>query len=176
MVDARLLSEKVLAELQYDYRDFSIDHFIHWLEQKKGRRIFSTPYDFPAGMFGAWFTDDEEPNEYIFYRNNVPPIYQIHNQLHELAHFLLDHPTIHINRRFLAEVLRAERELPFNEYALLRSTDKRTDERYVRELEAETLASVFQEKVLRSSQRDRLTSGISSDNHIANYLEHLGMI
>jgi len=66
--------------------------------------------------------------------------------------------------------------LPFNEYALLRSTDKRTDERYIRELEAETLASVIQEKVIRSSQLDQLTSGISSDKNIANYLEHLGMI
>jgi len=176
VVDARLLSEKVLAELQYDYRYFSIDHFIHWLEQKKGRKIFSTPHDFPAGSFGTWFTDAEEPYEYIFYRNNVPPIYQIHNQLHELAHFLLGHPTIHITRKFLAEVLRGERELPFNEYALLRSTDKRTDERYIRELEAETLASVIQEKVIRSSQLDQLTSGISSDKNIANYLEHLGMI
>ena len=111
-MDARTLSEKVLAELDYDFRDFSIDHFIHWVEQKKGRKILLTPFDFSIGSFGTWFTDDEEPKEYIFYRNNIPSIYQIHNQLHELAHFLLDHPTVHINRGILAAVLKGDRELP----------------------------------------------------------------
>lgn len=175
-MDARMLSEKILTELQYDFQAFSIDHFIHWVEQKKGRQIFSTPLNLPAGLYGAWFTDDEEPNEYIFYRKNVPPIYQIHNQLHELAHFLLGHPTVHITRDFLAKVLRGEKELPFNEYALLRSTEKRTEESYIREVQSETLASVIQEQVIRHSQLEQLTRGISSDKNIANYLEHLGMI
>lgn len=174
-MNARTLSEKVLAELEYDFRAFSIDHFIHRVEQKKGRKILLIPFKYPAGSFGTWFTDDEEPNEYIFYRSNVPPIYQIHNQLHEIAHFLLGHPTLHINRKILAEVLRGERELPFREYALLRSNNSSTGEKYIREVEAETLASVIQERVIRHAQLDRLTRGISSDKNIANYLEHLGM-
>jgi hypothetical protein len=175
-VNPREQTEKILSELQYDFRVFTIDHFIRWIEQKKGRQIFSNPLKLPAGLYGAWFTDDEEPNEYIFYRENVPPIYQIHNQLHELAHFLLGHPTIHINREILAAVLSGVRELPFNEYALLRSTEKSIDEKYIREIESETLASVIQEQVIRHSQLEQLTHGISSDKNIANYLQHLGMI
>lgn len=175
-MDARVRAERVLTELQYDFRAFSIEDFIHWVEQKTGRQIFSIPMDMPAGMYGAWFTDDEEPYEYIFYRNSSYPIHQIHNQLHELAHFLLGHPTVHITRKYMAEFLRGMKELPLNEYALLRSTEKRTDESYIREVESETLASVIQEQVIRHSQLEQLARGISSDLTIANTLKHLGMI
>lgn len=175
-MNPREQTEKILSELQYDFRDFTINQFIRWIEQKRGRQIFLNPLRLPAGLFGAWFTDDEEPNEYIFYRDNVPPIYQIHNQLHELAHFLFGHPTIHINREILAAVLSGKRGLPFNEYALLRSTEKSVDEKSIREIEAETLASVIQEQVIRHSQLEQLTRGISSDKNIANYLAHLGLI
>ena len=101
-MNPRLQSEKILADLQYDFRDFTIEHFINWVGELKGRRIFSFPLKMPAGLFGAWLSDGEEPNEYIFYRANVPPMYQIHIQLHELAHILLEHPTLRITRKLLA--------------------------------------------------------------------------
>lgn len=72
MVNPRLKSEKILADLQYNFQDFTIEHFIKWIGELKGRRILSYPLNMSAGLFGAWLTDDEEPNEYIFYRADVP--------------------------------------------------------------------------------------------------------
>jgi hypothetical protein len=176
VVNPRLQSEKILVDLQYDFRDFTIEHFIKWIGELKGRRILSFPLKMPAGLFGAWLTDDEEPNEYIFYRADVPPMYQIHIQLHELAHLLLGHPTLHITRELLAAALSGQGELPFNELARLRSTVKPEDSRSIREVESEILASVIQEQIIRYSQLKQLTRGISSDRNIANYLKDLGMI
>jgi hypothetical protein len=175
VVNPRSHSEKVLAELQYDFRNFTIEHFIQWVGDLKGRQILSIPLAMPIGLFGAWLSDDEEPNEYIFYRHNVPPIYQIHIQLHELAHFLLGHPTLHINREILASALSGKGDLPFNELTRLRSAGKPEDSRSIREVESEILASVIQEQIIRHSQLEQLTRGISSDKNIANYLKHLGM-
>lgn len=114
----------------------------------------------PIGLFDAWFSDDEEPNEDIFYHYNVAPMHQIHIQLHELAHFLLGHPTLHINREILATALRGKGDLPFNELTRLRSTAKPEDSRAIREVESEILASVIQEQIIRHSQLEQLTRGI----------------
>ena len=174
-MNPRSQSEKILAELQYDFRSFTIEDFIRWIGEIKGRQIISIPLKMPIGMFGAWLSDDEEPNEYIFYRDHVPPMYQIHIQLHELAHLLLGHPTLHINRETLAAALNGKRELPFNELAQLRSTEKTEDEKSLYELESETLASIIQEQIIRHSKLEQLTRGISSDKNIAKYLRHLGL-
>lgn len=163
-------AEKILAELQYDFRSFTIEHFINWVGGRKGRQIYAIPRDLPVGLFGAWFTDDLEPNEYIFYRMNASPMHQIHMQLHELAHFLFGHPTIHINREKLAASIHDKSPLPFNELVLYRSTKKSEIE-----TEAEILASLIQEQVIRHSHLDQLTGGISSDENIARYLDDLGM-
>ena len=151
MVNPRSQSEKVLAELQYDFRNFTIEHFLQWIGDLKGRRILSIPLEMPIGLFGAWLSDDEEPNEYIFYRQNVPPIYQIHIQLHELAHFLLGHPTLHINREILASALDGKGVLPFNQLAQLRSAARSESDKSILEVESETLASVIQEQIIRLS-------------------------
>lgn len=164
-------AEEILADLNYDFRNFTIENFILWLGERKGRQIISIPRKMPAGMFGAWFTDDVEPNEYIFYRINASPMLQIHIQLHELAHFLFGHPTIHIPRQSIAASIHDGAPLPFKDLVLTRSTKK---SKY--ETEAETLASMIQQQAIRHSNLYHLVGGISSDKNIAKYLDDLGMI
>lgn len=164
-------AEKILVELHYDFRSFTIGHFIHWIGGLKERHIISIPWKMPPGMFGAWFSDDVESNEYIFYRINALPILQVHIQLHEVAHFLFGHPTVHINREKIAASIRNKTPLPFTELVLCRSTKKSAIE-----TESEILASMIQEQAIRHSHLDQLTSGISSDENIARYLNDLGMI
>lgn len=163
-------AENILAGLNYDFRGFTIENFITWLGERKGRQIISIPRKMPAGMFGAWFTDDAEPNEYIFYRINASPMLQIHIQLHELAHFLFGHPTVHITRQHLTASVRNDAPLPFKDLVLTRSTKKSEIE-----TEAETLASMIQRQAIHHSHLDQLTGGISSDKNIARYLDDLGM-
>ena len=163
-------AEKILSELQYDFRSFSIEHFINWVGGKRDRQIISIAWKMPAGLFGAWFSDDVEPNEYIFYRINATPMLQIHIQLHEIAHFLFGHPTLRINREKIAASINDKTPLPFNELVLCRSTKKSEIE-----TESEVLASMIQKKAIRYSHLDQLTGGISSDKNIARYLDDLGM-
>ena len=163
-------AKKILSELNYDFRAFTIEHFISWIERVKHRKIVLIPWVMPSGMFGAWMSDGDEPREYIFYRDNVPSIHQIHIQLHELAHYLCGHPTKSITRKTLRESRDGTRELPFDELVKLRSP-----ELSAYEFEAETLASIIQEQVIRHSQLQELTRGTSSDKNIAKYLKDLGL-
>jgi len=161
---------KILSDLNYDFDDFTINHFSDWIGDLKGRTIIRIAWDMPPGLFGAWMSDGDEPREYIFYRRNASPLHQIHIQLHELAHFLCGHPTKLITRNYLQESKDGIVALPFNDLVKLRSPNL---SHY--ELEAEYLASLIQEQVIRHAQLQQLTKGISSDEKIASYLKDLGL-
>lgn len=164
-------ARKILGELNYDFRAFTIDHFIRWIETVKGRKIILHPWEMPSGMFGAWMSDGDGPREFIFYRNDVPRIHQIHIQLHELSHFLCGHPTKSITKKAIRDSRAGGSDLPFDELVKLRSP-----EMSVYEHEAESLASLIQDQVIRYSHIEQLTKGGSSDEKIADYLKDLGLI
>jgi hypothetical protein len=163
-------AKKILNELNYDFRAFTIDHFIGWIEELKQRKIVLIPWKMPSGMFGAWMSDGDEPREYVFYRDNITRLHQIHTQLHEISHFLCGHPTKLITRARLKESKEGIRELPFDELVKLRSQDINAFE-----YQAESLASLIQEQVIRFTQIEQLTRGISSDQKIAEYLTDLDL-
>ncbi len=168
-MDAKSNAEKILTELRYDFSTFTIEGFIAFVGKTKMREIMTIPWDMPPTLFGAWMSDDEEPREYIFYRDNVPWIHQVHIQLHEVSHFLLGHPTLHINRKKIAEVLERKTSLPFGDLPRLRSSDK-TD----LEIQAEYLAALIQKAVIKNSSMDRLIKDLSSETKLANFLKTLG--
>ncbi len=169
-MNMRTKAERILQELGYDFRTFTIEGFIHYIGQAKGREIITTPWSMPPTLFGAWMTDDEEPKEYVFYRDNVPLIHQIHIQLHEISHFLLGHPTLHINRKTIASVLEGTTSLPFVESPRLRSPRKADYE-----IQAETLANLIQKRVIQNSQLDQLLSDLSSEEKLAYFLKTMGL-
>ena len=169
-MNAKQKAEKIVKELKFDFRSFTIDRFIRSVEEFKHCRIKMRPWSMPSGMFGAWMTDSESGDEYIFYRDDVPPIHQIHIQLHELAHLLLDHSTLKITQDTVVNSITGEVILPFFQLAQLRSADISQTE-----LEAEILASMIQEQVIHHDQLEQLMKGTSSDKNIANYLKDLGI-
>jgi hypothetical protein len=162
---------KILGDLNYDFRQFSIEHFIHWVENQKQCQIKLIPWLMPSGLFGAWMTDGDELIEYIFYRNDGPQIHQIHIQLHELAHFLCGHPTAVITRKDLQSYKAGYLDLPFTELTQLRSP--KLD---LFEFEAEFLASLIQEQAIHHSRLQKLIGGISSDQKLADQLKDLGLV
>ena len=170
-MDPKMVASLKLKSLQYDFRSFTIDDFIAWIEKDRGRRILMIPWKMPASQFGAWMTDGEQPTEYIFYRNDVPKIHQVHIQLHELAHLLLGHPTLEITSNMLGKSWKGTEELPFPSLTRLRS-----DEKSQIEAEAELLAGMIQEQVIRQSELRRLLEGGSSNSDVAEYLQGLGML
>ncbi len=169
-MNAKLIAEKALKELQYDFRAFSIQGLICHISKLKRREIITIPWVMPATVFGAWMSDDEEPKEYIFYRDNAPVIHQIHIQLHELSHLLLGHPTLRINQKKIAEVFEKKGSLPFADLPRLRSP-KQTEW----EIQAEVLATLIQERVIQNSNMDQLLNDLSSEEKLANFLKTMGM-
>ena len=169
-MEPKLNAERILKELRYDFHTFSIDRFISFVGVTKRREIITIPWKMPPTLFGAWMSDGEEPKEYIFYRDNVPLIHQVHIQLHELSHFLLGHPTLQINRTKITEVLERKASLPFDGLTRLRSSDK-TD----LEMQAETLAAMIQKQVIQNSSLDQLNNDLSSEEKLANFLKTMGL-
>jgi hypothetical protein len=169
-MNAKLIADKTLKELRYDFRTFSIQGFISYIGEMKRREIITIPWAMPATIFGAWMSDDEEPKEYIFYRDNVPTIHQVHIQLHELSHLLLGHPTLRINRKKIAEVFEEKASLPFADLPRLRSP-KQTE----CETQAEVLATLIQERVIQNSHMDQLLNDLSSEEKLSNFLNTMGL-
>ena len=166
-MDVKSEANKILQELEYDFRVFTIEGFVRHVGETREREIITIPWAMPPMLFGAWISD-EEPREYIFYRNDVSGIHQIHIQLHELSHFLFGHPTLQINRKLMADVAAGQTSFPFADLPRLRSPNKTTIE-----TEAETLASLIQKQVIQNSQMDRLTH-FSVEGTLADYLKALG--
>jgi hypothetical protein len=169
-MDAIFKAEKILKELHYDFNTFTIKGFISFVGETKGREIITIPWGMPPTLFGAWMSDDEAPREYIFYRDNLPTMHQIHIQLHEVSHFLLGHLTLHINRKIIAEVLERKTSLPIGDLTRLRSSDKTE-----LEVQAETLAAIIQKEVIKNSRLDRLVRDVSPETKLAHFLKTLGL-
>lgn len=161
---------EILKELQYDFKKFTLSGFLSFVSEKKGREIITIPWSMPATLFGFWMSDGEAPKEYIFYRNNVPIIHQIHIQLHELSHFLLGHPTIQIDQKMIVDVIERKAPLPFADLLQLRSP-KQTES----ETQAEILATLIQERVIRYSHLDQLVNDLSSEEKLATFLKTMGL-
>jgi hypothetical protein len=154
----------LLAEIDYDFSRFSMEGFTAWLEARRGRKILFVPRPLPPTLFGAWMAGDD--CDYIFYEANTLPIHQAHIQLHEMAHMLCGHPALMISSQQARILLRQAHPNPsLYESLLLRSV--RPDEM---ELEAETLTALIQEQVLRHSTLEKLTTVLSSDEDIAEYM------
>jgi hypothetical protein len=162
--------EKILRELSYDFRTFTINGFISFISEMKGREIIAIQWRMPPTIFGAWISDSDEPREYIFYRDNVPLIHQVHIQLHELSHFLLGHPTLQINRNTITDVLERIAPFPFTDSPRLRSPEKTNIE-----IQAETLATLIQQRVIQNASLNGLMNDLSSDAKLANFLKTMGL-
>ena len=164
-------AEKILKELSFDFSTFSIDTFARHISQRKGREIFLIPWGsnssyMPAGMFGAWISDGEEPKEYVFYRTDITPIHQIHVQLHELSHILCGHPTLKITHELVSQIVTGKASPPFVDVPKMRSEYKARIE-----VESESLADLIQERVIRYLQIDQLICQTSSEEKLAHFLK-----
>jgi hypothetical protein len=168
-MDANLQANRILRELQYNFHDFRIDGFISFVGETKKRQIITIPWNMPLTLFGAWMSDEDEPKEYIFYRDDVPLIHQIHIQLHEISHFLLGHPTLRINRAKFAEVFEKKASFPFSDLLRLRSSDKTAFE-----VQAETLAALIQKEVIHHASLAQLLNDLSSETKLANLMNTMG--
>lgn len=152
-----------LNQMDFDFSQFTMERFVAYVEQERGRKILFIPYSMPVGMFGVWMSDADEPYEYVFYDRTAPPIHQIHIQLHELSHILNNHKTNSKDRANLEQILE-KKDADFSP-AYLKM-----------EQEAETLAALIQEQALRYVRVQQLKAIVSSSEALTTHLKVLELV
>lgn len=164
-------AQRVVDELSMDFRQFTMPQFIMRIEQVKGRKILLLPIPLPLHVDGAWVSDAERPHEYIFYDLNLPPIQQIHTQLHEIGHFLSGHKTLQVTSENLPELILAVKHQTMSSTLtglLMRSvTDGEAED------EAEAVATIIQSRVIRASRISELS--MRASDHVTRFLHDMGL-
>jgi hypothetical protein len=155
----------VLDGLCYDFQQFSFEHFLHYLEQQRGRPIIRVPYDFHAGLTGMWIP--AETADYIIFARQTHPIHQFHIQLHEIAHILLKHQRLRVDtlkqmdtQRLLQKVER-------------QSCGSVAFRQHWQEQEAERFVYLLQARIAAARRMDELTrepTSIAGLNHLTDAL------
>ena len=168
MVDSRHI-QSVLDGLQYDFDAFALDHFVQYLEVRRGRSVIRVPYDFKPGLTGLWIP--AETADYIFYTQFTHPIHQVHIILHEIAHMLLEHPCKRIDQILPAELVNT---LRISDKVLSRSSKQVSGD--VEELEAESFVYLVQERIVVAKRLFYLTNGQSSIEGLNRFTDSLGLL
>ena len=88
----------------------TFNQLVQQLEIKNNRQIHLLPIRIPPGIHGAWISDGERPNEYVFYNAAMPVLLQLRIQLHELSHLICQHSTLRVTSKTLKTILQATQD------------------------------------------------------------------
>jgi hypothetical protein len=134
-----------LDNLGFNSEIATFNQFVQWLEITINRRIHLLQMKMPPGVYGAWISDAERSNEYVFYNASLPALLQTHIQIHELCHLICEHPTLQVTSKTLGAMLQAAQNgsIPsfFTQSTLVCALPASGS---YREIEAETMALLIQ--------------------------------
>ena len=140
--------QTIINKLDYDFAAFTLDHFVHHLEQLRRRAIIVGDVPFQAELFGLWFP--EVTTDYIFVNSRVHPVHRTHIVLHELSHILLEHQTMPLDELLDAKILR---ELGIRgAQGHLRSRRTLKAPNNLEEKEAEVFVSLLHHEIVRAER------------------------
>lgn len=138
-----MMYEEKLSNLKYDFEAFTVESFVRAVGKMLDRKIHLLAITMPINFSGAWVSDAELPNEYIFFDVSMPPMLATHTILHEVSHIILGHKTATITAAEVKKYINDLKSLPKD--AALRTQQPGSD---AKEEDAEKLASyIFQEAV-----------------------------
>lgn len=170
---------KRLRELKYDWTRFTLPDFVEWLNTTEKRTFLCVPFEMPPTLFGAWFSTPFN-TEFIFYESQTSDVHQAHIVLHELSHYLLEHPCATLTESDLEAIRNdptgAAARAILKRYIRCRGTvlEDLDEEEAEREREAETLCSLMQEQVVRHARLSELVvrrEGVLTAGTYLNALE-----
>jgi predicted SprT family Zn-dependent metalloprotease len=155
-----------VEDLQYDFRQFEIENFVHHLEAQRTRSILCVPYNFRSDITGIWIP--AETADYIFYTCYTHPIHQIHIMLHEIAHMLLKHEHMRISEVLPtdADIFHLTRDVGF-----MNSPRIQNDQQ---EQEAEAFVYLIQQQLVAVRRFDQLTRAVTSIKGLDRFTDTLG--
>lgn len=171
-MNRKQINRHLLKLKTYDFSQFSIASFIAWLENEIGRKIILIPWTMPAGKFGAWISDADDPVEYIFFDKEAPPLQKIHTQLHECCHILCQHPTLAITKENLRKLFGASDDIAYRSSPLF-DQPKRPE----LEVEAEFVAAIVQKQALQHNRQKQLVQEMMVESvNLGQYLKSIGVL
>lgn len=148
-------AQRVLERLDYDFDHFELDHFIHYVEHIRERKIYPTSCDLPGELTGLWIPGESLPIDFVIYKADTHPMHQAHIILHELAHMLMEHPPRSLSQLVSPELLQ---QLNLGSQGHVRSL--LNPDQYERE--AEAFVRLIQQRVVRAKRLQELTGSDSS--------------
>jgi|SRR5690554_1212262 hypothetical protein len=166
-MDQRVL--EAIRHLNYDFREFTLSHFITYLSEQRQRPIIL--HEFPFCEAHALWAKTPEA-DYILYDQHTHRIHQIHNILHEVGHIVLNHAGRHLSDvlppELLAHLQTIIREPICGQLRAARWMD--TPE----EQEAEAFGRLLQKEIVSANRMDRLIGRASSIDELARFAGSLG--
>jgi hypothetical protein len=89
MTDGEARAQAVVDGLGYDFRQFTVPHFIAHIQALRQRDIILHGVPFDRGLHGFWVR--AETADYVFFNRRTHTTHQVHHILHELGHMVLRH-------------------------------------------------------------------------------------
>ena len=96
----------ILDDLQYRWGEFTIEGFISWVAQLKGRSVDTLSFTASPNLFGAWVGTSAA--EYFCYAEDVAGLSKTFVLAHEVSHWILLHATKRLTPQDLDRLLRGE--------------------------------------------------------------------
>jgi hypothetical protein len=170
MDDTEQRALEAVQRLDYDFRQFTLPHFIQYLEKQRGHPIFVNEFTFiDVGNHAAWIGLGHA--DYIFYDAETHPVHQVHSILHECGHMVLGHTGEDLKALLSDELLQALHELTAPLRGRLRATYPWDDPQ---EREAEAFVRFLQREILVANRLEQLTKRASSIHDLARFASKLG--
>jgi len=147
-----------------DYQSFSIYSLVRKVVEFRGRPIVLCPQPMPESTdYGMWIAGPSF--DFVFFERETARVHQDHIITHELAHMLLGHKTAVISGQLEAELSEHKTfsmiyDTPDAAEVLRRSMADLHE--ILREREAETLATLIQNEIIRRVGIQNLTRRVTS--------------
>ena len=154
----------ILDTVDYDFSRFTMEGFRKYLEACTGYSIQFVPWAMRSAVSGSWIVSSDGRG-FIFFDANTPTIHQSHIQLHEMSHVICGHPPANAG-----DLLEGGVDSETLESFLLRTAHSQQVD-----LEAEVMASLIQERVLRYGRLQELLTVVSSNQDVADFVRVAGI-
>lgn len=147
-----------------DYQSFSIHSLVRKIAEFQGRPIVLCSLAMPEQTdYGMWIAGPSF--DFVFFERETARVHQDHIIMHELAHMLLGHKTAPISEELEAELLECKSfsviyDTP-DAAEMLRRSMAELHER-LREREAEALATLIQNEIIRRIGVEALTGEVAT--------------
>ena len=160
-----IVIKTAINQLEYDFDDFSLEHFIFHVKKLRQREIILLPTVLAFEISALWVKREIE--DYIFYNTAQHDIHQTHSILHEIAHIVLDHSCVPVNDILPKELLAMLQNGKIMGRPRMPKTLLQDDPE---EQAAESFVYLIQEQIIDTNRLEHLTTQGSSNQMLDKYV------